>query len=335
MGLSYQPQFSLSADGNDITEAIWNNLISISLRDNAGKKSDRLAIAITLPSSASTPPKGAVLNFSLGLNGTLIDKGQFIVDELTLSGPPRRLQIVANAAPMDNTKQSGLLQSHKTRSWDDVTLSNLVATIAKENDLIPKVSTDMATQTIAHIDQINESDMALLTRIAQQYGAVVKPANGYLLFTTDAAGKSASGSSLPVITLAPEQVKTWQCRFNSRRDAQRVIAMYHDVESGDTKEVSIGTGDPAYRILYTYPNKDEAEAAANARAKTVKAGSDALDITMACQSDVMSMVAEGYVQLNGFGDKEDEQKWRVKTIEWTLMSTGMAMHITGDHGTPS
>lgn len=334
MGLNYQPQFSLHADGQDITQAIWDNLLSISLRDNAGKKSDQLTIDIVLPASAATPPKGAVLNFSLGFNGSLIDKGRFIVDELTLSGPPRRLQIVANAAPMDNTKQNGLLQSHKTRCWDQVTLSSLVTTIAKENDLIPKVSPDMASKTIAHIDQVNESDIALLTRIAQQYGAVVKPANGYLLLTTDAAGKTASGSQMPVFKLSPGQVRTWQCRFSSRCNVKRVIATYHDVASGNTEQVSIGSGEPVYRILYTYPSQAEAQAAAKARVKTVKGGRDSLSITMDGQSEFMSMVAEGYVQLNGFGDREDEPRWRMKAIEWKLSSAGMTMHITGDRGAP-
>ncbi|CAG9297570.1 contractile injection system protein, VgrG/Pvc8 family [Celerinatantimonas diazotrophica] len=335
MGLNYQPQFSLHADGKDITQAIWDNLLSISLRDNAGKKSDQLTIDIVLPVSAVTPPKGAVLNFSLGFNGSLVDKGRFIVDELTLSGPPRRLQIVANAAPMDNTKQSGLLQSHKTRSWDEVTLSSLVATIAKENDLTPKVSPDMATRTIAHIDQVNESDMALLTRIAQQYGAVVKPANGYLLFTTDAAGKTASGSKMPVFKLSSGHVKTWQCRFSSRRNVKRVIATYHDVATGNTEQVSIGSGEPVYRILYTYPNQAEAQAAAQARIKTAQGSSDSLAITMDGQSDFMAMVAEGYVQLSGFGDREDEPQWRIKSIEWKLSSSGMTMHIAGDRGVPN
>ncbi|CAG9000676.1 MAG: hypothetical protein CENE_02676 [Candidatus Celerinatantimonas neptuna] len=331
MGLMYQPQFSLTANGTDITDKIWQNLISLNLRDNAGKTSDRLAISITLPKSDSTPPKGAVLNFSLGFNGTLVNKGQFIVDSLTLSGPPRQLQIVANAAPMNNRRQTGTIQSHKTRSFDHITLSNLVTTIAKENDLTPKISTDMAHKTIEHIDQVNESDIGLLTRIAQHYGAVVKPANGYLIFTTGLAGKTASGKTLPVVTIRPEHVKTWQCRFNSRNDAQRVVATYHDVQTGKTDEISVGSGEPAYRILYEYPNKAEAEAAAAARAKSVKAGSDVLDITMAAAPDFIALMAEGYLKLSDFGDKEDG-KWRIATIEWSLMQRGMSMHITGDHG---
>ncbi|ELR67961.1 hypothetical protein C942_00269 [Photobacterium marinum] len=51
-----------------------------------------------------------------------------------------------------------------------------------------------------------------------------------------------------------------------------MTATYHDVESGDTKEVSTGTGEPEFKIVFKYPNYDEAKAAVAARAKAVKSG---------------------------------------------------------------
>ena len=242
MGLDYRPDFSLSADGKDITAVIQRNLISLTLTDNAGSESDRLAITVSLPDSVATPKKGAVLRLGLGFNGELIDKGQYVVDEVTSSGPPRRVQIVANAAPMDNRKQSGSLQTQKTRSFDDVTLGDLVKTVASEHGLVPRVNSELDSIQITHVDQVGESDMNLLTRLAKRYGAVSKPANGYWLFLKEGEGKSASGKTLKNITIQPHQVTTWQCRFSSRNDVRRVVATYHDLETGDIKEVSTGTG---------------------------------------------------------------------------------------------
>ncbi|MCL1124171.1 hypothetical protein [Shewanella surugensis] len=116
MGLDYQPGFTLSANENDITDIIQRNLISLTLTDHSGKESDRLTITLSLPDSIPTPKKGAVLNIALGFVGELVNKGQFVVDEVTTSGPPRVVQIVANAAPMDNKKQPAALQTQKTRS---------------------------------------------------------------------------------------------------------------------------------------------------------------------------------------------------------------------------
>ncbi|MBV1841388.1 contractile injection system protein, VgrG/Pvc8 family [Photobacterium ganghwense] len=331
MGLDYRPDFSLSADGNDITAAIQRNLISLTLTDNAGSESDRLAITVSLPDTVATPKKGAVLRLGLGFNGELIDKGQFVVDEVTSSGPPRRVQIVANAAPLDNRKQPGSLQTQKTRSFDDVTLGDLVKTVVSEHGLVPRVSSELASITLTHIDQVGESDMNLLTRLAKRYGAVSKPANGYWLFLKEGEGKSASGKALKNITLHPHQVTTWQCRFSSRNDVRRVVATYHDLESGDTKEVSTGIGEPEFKIVYTYPNYEEAKAAVLARAKQVKAGSDTLDITLPARASLMALVAEGHVTLDGFGDVEDG-KWRVKVVEWSLSESGLQLRLSGVHG---
>lgn len=331
MGLDYRPDFSLSADGNDITAAIRKNLISLTLTDNAGNESDRLDVTVSLPDSVSTPKKGAALRLGLGFNGNLVDKGQFIVDEVTSSGPPRKVQIVANAAPMDNRKQSGSLQTQKTRSFDDVTLGDLVKTVSADHGLVPRVSSDLDSIKINHVDQVGESDMNLLTRLAKRYGAVSKPANGYWLFLKDGEGKTASGQALKNITVQPNQVTTWTTRFSSRNDAKRVVATYQDLESGDVKEVSTGMGEPEFRIVFKYPNYEEAKAAVLARAKSVKAGSDTLDITMPARSDIMGLVAEGHITLDGFGDVEDG-KWRIKGVKWSLSDAGMQLSLSGDHG---
>ncbi|HHY0435731.1 TPA: contractile injection system protein, VgrG/Pvc8 family [Vibrio parahaemolyticus] len=331
MGLDYRPDFSLSADGNDITAVLQRNMISLTLTDNAGSESDRLAITISLPDTMSTPKKGAVLRRGLGFNGELIDKGQYVVDEVTSSGPPRRVQIVAKAAPMDNRKQPGSLQTQKTRSFDDVTLGDLVKTVASGHGLVPRVNSELDSIKIDHVDQVGESDMNLLTRLAKRYGAVSKPANGYWLFLKQGEGKSASGKALTNITIQPHQVTNWQCRFSSRNDVRRVVATYHDLETGDTKEVSTGVGEPEFRIVFKYPNYEEAEAAVLSRAKSVKAGSDTLDITMPARSSLMALIAEGHITLDGFGDVEDGQ-WRVKSVEWTLSESGLQLRISGDQG---
>jgi hypothetical protein len=331
MGLDYRPDFSLSADGNDITAVMQRNLISLTLTDNAGSESDRLAITISLPETMVTPKKGAVLRLGLGFNGELIDKGQYVVDEVTSSGPPRRVQIVANAAPMDNRKQSANLQTQKTRSFDDVTLGDLVKTVASGHGLVPRVNSELDRIKIDHVDQVGESDMNLLTRLAKRYGAISKPANGYWLFLKEGEGKSASGKTLTNITIQPHQVTHWQCRFSSRNDVRRVVATYHDLETGDTKEVSTGVGEPEFRIVFKYPNYEEAETAVLSRAKSVKAGSDTLDITMPGRSSLMALIAEGHITLDGFGDIEDGQ-WRVKSVEWSLSESGLQLRIFGDHG---
>ncbi|MCL1124172.1 hypothetical protein L2764_06700 [Shewanella surugensis] len=203
--------------------------------------------------------------------------------------------------------------------------------MATEHGLKAKVSNKFENVMIEHIDQVDESDMNLLTRLADRHNAISKPANGFWLFLKEGEGKSASGKVLSVLHINKEWVSSWQCRFNSRNDVNSVIATYHDVTTGMAKEVTVGSGEPAFRIAYKYPNYEEALASATSRAKTVVSGSDTFDITMAANSALMNTVAEGHVDLDGFGDLEDG-KWRVKSLEWSLSSTGLQLRIAGDHG---
>ncbi|EPU4805966.1 hypothetical protein [Vibrio cholerae] len=65
MGLEYRPDFSIAADGNDITKRIAQGLIMLTLTDNSdNSESDRLAISFTLPYDTPTPKK--VRCFALG-----------------------------------------------------------------------------------------------------------------------------------------------------------------------------------------------------------------------------------------------------------------------------
>ncbi len=323
----YKPDFKLLADGNDISEIIAKNLISLTLTDKVGTESDRLSIGLSWPSNHKTPSKGAVLKLSIGFNGQLVDKGQFVVDEITISGPPRRLQIVANAAPMDNTKQLGTLQTHKTRSWDNVTLNDVLKTVANEHGLTPKMSGSLTTVIIEHIDQVNESDMSLMTRLSKQYGAISKPANGYWLLLKEGEGTSVSGKVLPSFTITREMVSNWNYRESSRNESKRVVATYHDVESGEAKEVSVGVGEPAFRILFKYPNYEEAEAAVVARYRKVDSSKNNLDLTIVGTPEVLAISPESTLHVSGVGDAEDTD-WIVNSLESSLSASGLTLRIS-------
>jgi phage protein D len=328
MGLEYRPDFSLSVDDGDITASIQPYFVSISLTDNSGEEADRLSISLALPASFKTPPKGASLRLGLGFNGDLIDKGKFVVDEVLVSGPPRVVQIVAQSAPMDNTKSASTLQSQKMRSWHDVTLGEVLKTVANDHGLVPKISADLSGVSIGHIDQSSESDLNLMMRLSRRYGAVSKPANGYWLFLKEGEGKSASGKALTEVTLRPHQVTTYQVRSSSRSKSRRVTALYIDHESGTTKEVSAGFGEPEFRIAFPYPNRDEALARATAQAKSSATESDTISLTLPATQDLLGLVAESHVIPSGFGDLEDV-RWKVKALGIVLDTGGMRMSISG------
>ena len=85
---------------------------------------------------------------------------------------PRRLVIRATAAELPSRSS---LKAPRCRAWDEVTLGSLVATVASEHGYEARVDPSLADSPIAHVDQVAESDLHLLRRVAgQHYDATVR-----------------------------------------------------------------------------------------------------------------------------------------------------------------
>lgn len=330
MGLdkAWVPRFSLTESGTDITSRMAPYLSSLTYTDNAGDTADQLQIVLA-SDRLPTPQAGAVLRLGLGFGDQLVDKGQFVVDEVTVAGPPRQITIIASASPMDDRKQTGTLQSQKTRSWDNVTVGQLVNEMAGDNGLEARVSDDLASIQIEHLDQVAESDMAVLTRLAKRFGAVAKPAGGYLMFIKEGEGKSASGRELKSITLTPDLNTSYRFRSASRTKIKSVTAEYTDKATGKPETVTVGQGEPTFKIVFPFPTREEAIAAAEARMNKTQSDSGTMSLILPARPESMALVAESKINLIGFGTAEDGE-WRAKALRWTLSGGGMVLSIEGD-----
>ncbi len=106
--------------------------------DKAGTQSDALAIVLAAEGSIALPPAGVALSVSLGFGGALKPKGRFVVGGIGESGWPRKIMINASAASLNSDRGEAVMQSQKTRAWDDVSLPDIVQKIAAEHGLKPK-----------------------------------------------------------------------------------------------------------------------------------------------------------------------------------------------------
>lgn len=131
------PDFKVIAAGVNITPQIRDRLLSLTVRDDAGARAD--TVEITLDDRGGLielPAPGAPLLVMLGYRETgLVPMGLFTSDEVTVSAPPATLTIRAKAADL-----GGSIKDQKTRSWDKITIGDIVGTIAGEHDLKPKVA---------------------------------------------------------------------------------------------------------------------------------------------------------------------------------------------------
>lgn len=330
MGLTIgiQPVYRINANDRDITGALAKDLISLSITDEAGIKSDSLQIQLADNAPGYALPKtGAKLEVWLGYDGKAQNKGIFIVNELELSGPPSAIIIKAQAAPLSQqSDRLGQIQTQKNRSWENITLGDLTKTIANEHGMAPVVARELDNIKLPHIDQTSESDINLLTRITKDYGALVKPVSGRLLVVEKGKSKTASGKELAPIELMPEDITSWKVRMADRSKYASVSTRWNDLDSGQEKTVTAGEGKPTLKITHAYSDQSAAEAAAKARYEALQRGASRLSITCPGSPE---LIAEGKLTLHGFRTGVDGD-WVISRVSHKLDGKGYSCSVEGE-----
>ncbi|QEY63379.1 phage late control D family protein [Metapseudomonas lalkuanensis] len=326
-----KPIYRLTVNGRDITFEVTARLISLTLTDNRGPEADTLDIELSDHDGLlAIPPRGATLQVWLGWSDTgLVDKGTFTVDETEHSGPPDTLSIRARSADM-----RGPLVKKRERSWHDTTLGNILRTLAQEHDLEPAISPQLAQVEIPHLDQTDESDLNLITRLGQEHDAVATIKHGRLLFMPIGQGESASGKELPVVTIA--RAEGDQHRFlQADRDAYSgVRAYYYDVNGSERLEAIIGDEDNAKILRHTYANRSSALRAARSEWGRIQRGSSTLSLNLARGRPDLS--PEWRYRVQGIKAQIGKTKWLGEQVVHRLGDGGMktALELENNRHTP-
>ncbi|MBF0444377.1 MAG: hypothetical protein HQL68_02215 [Magnetococcales bacterium] len=317
------PIFQILADNQDITSKIADRLLSLTIVDEAGIRSDTAQITLDDRDNAIELPRtGAELVVSISYKETkLVKTGLYIVDEVSISSPPHSMSIRAKAANMPKA-----IKAPKTRPWDNVTIGDLVKTIAEEHGLTAKVGEDLASVAIVHMDQTQESDLNLLTRMAKQYDAISKPVGGMLLFVKRAMGKSVSGKTLPETTIKPADITSWDVTLTERGKYGAVQAEWHNNATAIREKVQAGDGEPVFPLRRSYPDKAQAQAAVDAKLAIFNRGTGGLEITMPGNPALM---AEGIINLEGFRSGVDG-RWLLNSVTHTIGAQGFITSISGE-----
>ena len=334
-----QPVFRIHANDVEITAAIRDRLLELVVIDEAGIRSDELKLTLDDRrrddgAIAQLPRIGTVLTVSLGYaETTLVAMGRYIVDEVEIRAPPATLTVSAKAADM-----VGPFRSPRTRSWDQTTLGQLVETIAAEHRYQAKIDLELGAIAIPHLDQTEESDMALLTRLASKHDAVAKPVAGFLVLAKQGAIKAIAGQVMPTVHLSASDLAEWRYRHCARKpggsgtpkdnDQQPPAsatggtkAYWWDFEKGERREMT--TGQPPFEEI-RYVHATEADAKAAATTKKQRGERSQGELSFSLPGDPR-LAAEGKLSIAlRTGIPTD---WRIKRVEHRLGSQGYTTQV--------
>lgn len=317
-----RPSYRISLGGTDITPRLNGRLISLTLREQRGLEADQLDIALTDHDNALVLPRhGAELTLAFGWQDeALLDKGRFIVDEVQHAGAPDQLTIRARSADM-----RGQLPGKRTQSWHDLTLEAIVETIAKRHELDPVIGNTLSGILIEHIDQTEESDLNFLTRLGERYDAIAAVKTGHMLFTLAGEALTASGLTMPTITLARRDGDQHRYAVTDRDSYSGVKAFWQDTDGATRREVIAGSDDNAKQLRPTYASEADALAAAQSEWQRIQRGLAEFDLTLAHgRPDILP---ESPLQVSGYKPEIDATPWLVTEVEHSLGDSGFATRV--------
>ncbi len=317
-----RPVWSIIADGADVTEAVRDRLVSLTVTDEAGTQSDQVEIIIGDPKGLlAAPRKGAELRVSMGYAPGATDLGLYLVDEVSMDGPPDRIIVVARAADFQTR-----LKVKQTRSWTATTLGEIVTAIAAEHGLTPAVDPILGELAYAQIDQTAESDLHFLTRLAAESDGVAKTLDGHLVLALKGQAKQViSGAPLPSFTIGDTEIVNWSVTAAERSAVSGFRAAWQDAETGERRELVEGdeTG-PVEAIAKTFESEERARTAAASKLKQATRSTAELSLTLVGRPDIQ---AESPIDL-AHRREEVSGRWIVNRAVHTLSPAGLVTTLS-------
>jgi phage protein D len=252
-----KPLYKIEANNIDVTANIRGRLISASIVDNEGVVSDSFEMVLDDRDNAIILPTfGAEIKVWLGYQSTGLEyMGLYVFDgDIRFSGPPEQITLRATAAHVGNSStrsdMTSLLKEKKTRSWAGVWPGKIIEAIAGEAGYEARIFDFlMQEKEPPHYDQTGESDLNFLKRLGDEFGAIVKPVGGYLVFAPKEKINSFTGKTIGVVSLDKKQLSSWESQWSERGRFPTVAAFWQDLNSGERKRETAGSGDQPVSLV--------------------------------------------------------------------------------------
>ncbi len=319
------PFAKVLVNGIDVTNNILPMLIDLTIEDKAGFESDTISMTLANPKgNIFVPKKGAKIVMMIGYKkSALLNIGTYELSTVSLSGGAtgHTMQLTGKAAFFSSKK----LKSTRSQSFDEKTIKDIVNQIAGDNGMSAAVDNELGSKKIKHIDQVNESDMHFLTRLADDYDAIFKVAAENIIFASRGNGLSISGSAMQSLQLNITPKISYSLTSDDRSSYDKVNVYYHDKKKGSRVKVEEGDGDKTYEHKTVMSTKEEAKAKAKALLGQFARANFNLNLTMAGNPSISAetpiIIVEPSVPLMS-------GRWIVEQVSHNLSPTGFTTNIS-------
>lgn len=198
--LARRVMLQVTFSGEDISGAVSRDLSSFCYTDNEEDEADDLQIALndrdgnwlqkwldpTISEAASSSNDGskglkiaaAIVrrNWKSNGNDEILECGTFELDSVTVSGPPSKVTMKGTSIPYS----SSIRQEVKSKSWENVSLSQIAETIAVQGGLAVMFTSKHNPQ-YSRVEQYQQSDIVFLSFLCHNVGASLKTTNDIIV----------------------------------------------------------------------------------------------------------------------------------------------------------
>ena len=296
----FTPCFKLEIDGIDKTAQICLNLESIEYQDMEEGESDTLSFTVANSPAFAIPARGATVKFWLGWKeGKMKFFGQFTVDEISGNFSAATMTVSAKSAYLcaDST-----LKQKEDKQWEKISLADLAAKIAAKHGCKAKVSINTYYSYQA---QCNESDMAFLSRLAQEAGGALTIKDK--TFVIAPAGKATRKKTSIAFTAACSGSFTVQ----DREKYGSVKAVWWDKDQAKQTVIVEGDGQPTHKIKKRFSSAAEAKAAITGYLAKMNKSQMSMDLSVPGDP---TLVTGAEVECSGFSPKALNGTYLAKSV---------------------
>ncbi|WP_105403422.1 phage late control D family protein [Neorhizobium sp. T7_12] len=322
-----RPKIEITIDGQSVAGGFYERLVSASVTDNDGGEADTFEMELNdgPPQMLAIPRTGAVVDIRIGY-GTLRSLGQFTVDKVTCKCLPFGMSISGKSADL----RSGKLKERQERSWEGKTVKEIVDDVARESDLQASVDKSIGAHVYDWFAQQDESNIHFLSRLAERHNALFAVKAGRLVFSAKGSGNASTGAFVGSVVVSPPRIVEGSCTFeaNDRTKYSKVVAYYQDKDQAKRVEIEADSdedGDSVYRIPEPFSSVEEADKAAQSKAKDLKRGEGSASVTVVGDT---AIVAGAPLLFQGVRPGLDGVPYVISTVTHAFSKSGYTTAIS-------